>query len=178
MLTEMVQELKALNLKVTLWIHPFINFSKQRNTCLRAMLINFLQVIFNNNFYVDCSSFQTAVSNGYFVKDDKGRAGLTMWWQSRGSPSGVIDFTNTDAVSWWTRRLESLQSRYGIDSFKFDAGETNWLPYSSKLNGDLNLQPNLYTTKFVEALAKFGGMIEVRSGRRSQVHYNLDFKYS
>jgi len=136
----MVQELKAMDLRVTLWIHPFIN--------------------------LDCPSFMPTLQNGYFVKGQKDRTGITSWWQ--GQNSGIIDFTNEDATNWWRARLEKLRTEVGIDSFKFDAGETNWLPYSRKLNGDEALVPNIYTTKYVEAVAAFGGMIEVRSGRKNQ----------
>ena len=96
---------------------------------------------------------------------------MTSWWQ--GNPSGIIDFTNEAAVTWWKARLEGLQSQYNIDSFKFDAGETNWLPHSTRLNGDEALEPNLYTTKYVESLVSFGGMLEVRAGRRNQVQIEI-----
>ena len=115
----------------------------------------------------ECSSFLTAIDNNYFVKDQKGKPGMTSWW--RGDPSGIVDFTNPAAVNWWKARLELIQTEFGIDSFKFDAGETNMIPYSAQLNGDDKLQPNLFTTKYVETVSTFGGMIEVRTGRRNQV---------
>ena len=65
-----------------------------------------------------------------------------------------------------------LQNDYGIDSFKFDAGEANWLPSNLLLNEDIdrNLWPAKFTTAYVEAVSKFGPMIEVRVGRRTQTH--------
>ena len=117
--------------------------------------------------YSDCASFNTAIDNSYFIQDQKSKPGITSWWQ--GSNAGVLDYTNPDAVTWWSSRLQLLRTEFGIDAFKFDAGESNLLPYSMKLNGDQNLQPNLFTTKYVEAVAAFGGMIEVRTGRRNQV---------
>jgi len=70
---------------------------------------------------------------------------LTSWWQ--GDSSGIIDFTNPEAVTWWITRLNDLKEATGIDSFKFDAGETNWLPDVFTLTADLTLWPNVYSTK-------------------------------
>ena len=54
-----------------------------------------------------------------------------------------------------------------------DAGEALWVPPSGKLTqGDANLLPNVLTTKYVEAAASFGGMIETRAGHRNQVQRN------
>ncbi len=45
-------------------------------------------------------------------------------------------------------RLDSLRSEVGVDSFKFDAGETVWLPSSYSLAGGEGQEtwPALYTT--------------------------------
>ena len=63
---------------------------------------------------------------------------------------------------------------YGIDSFKFDAGEANWLPSSIILNDTIERShwPAAFTTAYVDAVSKFGPMIEVRVGRRTQ-HYPI-----
>ena len=94
---------------------------------------------------------------------------LSRWWQ--GVLASYVDFTNPEAVSWWSQRLENLRS-LGIDSFKFDAGESNWLPSSILLNDQIPRQnwPAAFTTAYVEAVAKFGKMIEVRVGLRTQSH--------
>jgi len=123
-----------------MWIHPFINF--------------------------ECPSFDTAFQNDYFIQDTHSKPTVVWWWQ--GQRSGAIDFTNPDAVKWWTGRLQKLQTQYNITSFKFDAGETIWLSSASKLNGDSNLFPNLYSTKYVEAVSAFGGMVETRTAHRNQ----------
>lgn len=138
--SRMVNSIKAMGFKVTLWIHPFIN--------------------------INCPSFAYALNQNYLVKTDKNKPGITSWWQGRNS--GILDFTNAEAVEWWVGRLEKLRTDHGIDSFKFDAGETNWLPHSSLLNGDLNLQPNLYSTVFAQALSEFGSLIEVRTVKKTQ----------
>lgn len=137
---DMMDQLHALGYRVTLWIHPFIND--------------------------DCDAFTFPDQNGYFVKDGDNNTQLTSWWQ--GTSSGIIDFTNPEAVDWWRQRLLDLQANTGIDSFKFDAGETNWLPDVFTLNADRLLWPNIYSTSYVKAVSSFGGLVEVRTGRRNQ----------
>lgn len=75
-----------------------------------------------------------------------------------------------EAVEWWSARLERLRSKYGIDSFKFDAGESNWLPSSILLHEEIptSVWPAIFTSSYVDAVSKFGPMIEVRVGRRTQ----------
>ncbi|KAA0203921.1 hypothetical protein HAZT_HAZT003490 [Hyalella azteca] len=136
----MVDELHALGFRVTLWIHPFIND--------------------------DCEAFAYADARGYFVKAADGVTQLTSWWQ--GNSAGIVDFTNTEAVSWWTGRLRDIQATTGMDGFKFDAGETSWLPDVFTLNAPVEKWPNVYTTSYVDVVSSFGGLTEVRSGRHNQ----------
>jgi len=101
------------------------------------------------------------------LKDSKGNPALTTWWHG---DAGVVDFTNPDAREWWINRLKQLQINYGIDSFKFDAGETDRLPWEFVLSeGSEFRYPNEYTRAYVDSVSQFGGLIEVRTGRRSQV---------
>lgn len=86
---------------------------------------------------------------------------------SSGLDAATIDFTNPAAVTWWMSRLKRLKT-LGIDSFKFDAGEVSWLPQVAKLNGELELQPGIFTQQYVRTLANFGKNIEVRVGWRTQ----------
>jgi len=101
------------------------------------------------------------------LKDPKGKTGLTGWWQ--GNIAGVIDITNEDAVAWWHARLDKLKTEVGIDAFKFDAGEVIWLPSANKLNANEDLAPNDFTTQYINAIAPYGGLVEARVARRSQV---------
>lgn len=112
--------------------------------------------------------FPEAVKRGFLLKDPNTHTALTSWWHG---DAGVVDFTNPAAVDWWTSRLERLRSEVGIDSFKFDAGEIDRMPYIFRLNNSVptELEPNFYTKAYVEAVSSFGGMVEVRTGRESQV---------
>ena len=62
------------------------------------------------------------------------------------------------------------RSEIGIDSFKFDAGESNWLPSSLLLDPKYpeSSWPAVFSTAYVSAVAQFGNLVEVRTGRHSQ----------
>ncbi|KAJ8684313.1 hypothetical protein QAD02_020105 [Eretmocerus hayati] len=142
-ITSLTQRLKKKGFRVTLWIHPFIN-----EGC--------------NDGY----SYDTALKKGYFVKNEKGEVHTT-WWQGKNG-AAAIDFTNKEAVEWWVARLNELR-KLGIDSFKFDAGETSWLPQTPDITGPKELQPLIYTHNYTTNLGKyFDDVIEARVGWRTQ----------
>lgn len=62
----------------------------------------------------------------------------TQWWNSQKGEAAYIDFTNPAAADWYENRLKKLQADAGIDSYKFDAGESSWSPAVSGGNDDLD----------------------------------------
>uniref|UniRef100_A0A0P4W4L3 Glycoside hydrolase family 31 N-terminal domain-containing protein n=3 Tax=Scylla olivacea TaxID=85551 RepID=A0A0P4W4L3_SCYOL len=136
----MVDQLHSEGFRVTLWVHPFIN----------------------NN----CPAFTFADQQGYLAKDASGTTQLTHWWN--GKEAGLVDFTNAEAAAWWAQRLLDLQQQTGMDSFKFDAGESSWLPENYTLQVDERFWPNIYSTKYMETVTQFGNMIEARVGHKTQ----------
>ena len=90
--------LKKMGFRVTLWNHPFIN--------------------------LNCPLQKEAKSKGYLVKDQNGNVD-SVWWDGNGS---VVDFTNSEAAKWFVQRHLDMMKKNGIDSLKFDAGESSWLP--------------------------------------------------
>ena len=134
----MIQELHKQGFKVTSWIHPFVN--------------------------VEAEAFQEGVKKDYYVKDSKGVPSLVRWWQGIG---GLLDVTNPHAVKWYFDRLSHLTS-LGMDSFKFDAGESNFLPTGFQTYKPLP-NANHYGRLYAEAAYQHAGKgIEVRVGYRSQ----------
>lgn len=75
--------------------------------------------------------------------------------------------SNPDAVDWFLAKLENLKAKHGISSFKFDAGETSWLPH---VYSAFNKSTDLYPRKWVELAAKADNLFqqEVRVGYKTQ----------
>ena len=101
----MVDALKQMGYRVTLWVHLFIN----RN----------------------CPLFDEYLSKGYFVKDQQGNV-KTGWWNS--NDSAAIDMTNSEARTSFFSRLAALKEQTGLDGYKFDSGESGYLPQLPDMN--------------------------------------------
>lgn len=87
---------ESVGFKTSLWTHPFIN--------------------------LDCYKHNIPNSKGYFVNSTKKTVNST-WWNGQAS---YIDFTNPEAATWWSNELHELLGKTGIDTLKFDAGESSW----------------------------------------------------
>lgn len=138
---EMVDKLKDKGFRVTVWVTPFAN--------------------------LDSPAFKTGTDSSYWLRDGRKQVpALLKWWQGIGA---ILDVSNAEAISWFVRRLEDMRRSYGIDSFKFDAGEVSYLPFSYGPLIDWE-NPCSYTKLYVEAVSRLGDMIEVRCGYKSQQH--------
>ncbi|XP_022106992.1 uncharacterized family 31 glucosidase KIAA1161-like, partial [Acanthaster planci] len=93
-----VQKLHDKGFRVTLWVTPFAN--------------------------TDTDAYQEGKEKGYWVTKRGQDEGVVKWWNGL---AGMLDVTNPEAVEWFVGRLEKLQQETGIDSYKFDAGEINYL---------------------------------------------------
>lgn len=133
----LMNKLNDEGFKVTLWIHTFANLASEE--------------------------FLVGVENDRWVTDSGGDVtALTNWWNGQGA---VLDTTNQKAVESFVDKLIRFRDENGFDSYKFDAGETNWLPKTFRLNASF---PDEFTIKYVEAVSQLGKMIEVRAGTRTQ----------
>jgi alpha-glucosidase (family GH31 glycosyl hydrolase) len=134
----MVEQLHARGFKVTLWVPPFLN--------------------------PECNLYRQAAQQGYLLRhwsDD--RPALTRWWQGYG---GLMDVGNPAALEWWLQGFRRLQEEYGVDGFKFDAGEANFVPRDGR--SVKNLSRNEYADRYVDFVARNFAWTEVRCGWRSQ----------
>lgn len=141
-ISETVKKVKKLGFRVTLWIHPFVNEGCEPNA-------------------------QYGAEHDYFVKGADGLNNAT-WWN--GDQIGhQIDFTNPEAAEWWNSRVRKLREEQNIDSFKFDAGESDYSQQPS-VYPNLNQEsiPNILTSDYIRLCAKYGDLVEVRSGWRTQ----------
>ena len=93
-------------------------------------------------------------SSKYFVKDKNGKVLLHNWWHG---PAAHVDFTQKEARDWFVSRLEHIRNSTGIDSFKFDAGE------SSSVNPEFHFEdkatqqtPALLSKLYAETASRLG----------------------
>lgn len=141
--TKMVSDLHDMGFQVSVWVHPFAN--------------------------IDSPVFLEGMDRGFWLTDSTGKIpALIKWWNG---VAGVLDTSNEEATEWYNERLKAMQKKYSIDSFKFDAGESQYVPmhYNSSVEF---LDPNLYCSKYVKAIECLGKQlarqIEVRCGHKSQ----------
>ncbi|XP_051924782.1 myogenesis-regulating glycosidase-like isoform X1 [Hippocampus zosterae] len=135
----MFDTLRQDGFQVTLWTHPFINY--------------------------DSINFGVAIHDGLFVREPGGELpALVRWWNGIG---GILDFTNPDARNWYLGQLTKLKAHYGVTSFKFDAGETSYLPQQFSTLIPLT-DPSTFTRRYTEMAIPFSERAELRVGYQSQ----------
>ena len=92
----MVAELHELGFKVMLWICPFVS--------------------------ADSPEYRELASKGYLLRNPDGGIAILNWWNGY---SACYDLTNPAAAGHFVNVLKQVQTEYGIDGFKFDAGDNN-----------------------------------------------------
>ncbi len=93
----MVDELHGMGFEVMLWSCPFIS--------------------------PDCANFRELEAAGSLVRNKDGSVAIKRWWNGY---SAVLDMSNPKDVAWYNRQCRRLMDTYGIDGFKFDAGDANF----------------------------------------------------
>lgn len=93
----MIDRLHAQGFKLMLWVCPFVS--------------------------ADSPEFRDLQSKGYLIKR-KGThsAAIIPWWNGY---SACYDLSNPEAAAHLKGELRKMQEKYGIDGFKFDAGDIN-----------------------------------------------------
>lgn len=104
----MIAELHELGFHVMLWVSPFISpdSATYRDLLTRKFLLR------------DTFETQECVWS-----DTKNDAAMIRWWNG---VSAVLDLSNPEAVTWFTQQLHRLQNDFGVDGFKFDAGDSSF----------------------------------------------------
>ncbi|MFD0716056.1 glycoside hydrolase family 31 protein [Paenibacillus sp. GCM10027626] len=100
----MTEHLHKLGFKVMLWTCPFISPDNAAN-------------------------FRFLERSGYLLRDEHGETAIRRWWNGF---SAVLDCTNEEAVQWYEAELQKLMKDYGIDGFKFDAGDPHFYRQSDQ----------------------------------------------
>lgn len=97
----MFDELHRMGFKVMLWICPFVS--------------------------ADSPEYRELNKKGYLIKNKNGKPAILGWWNGQ---SACYDFTNPDAANYFVSVLKKMQQDYGVDGFKFDAGDNSF--YTNK----------------------------------------------
>ena len=93
----MVDKLHRMGFKVMLWLCPFVS--------------------------PDSPEYRELAQKGAFVLDAEGEhPAVVQWWNGF---SAVLDMSNPVACEWLSEKLHGMQEAYGVDGFKFDAGDAS-----------------------------------------------------
>ncbi|MCC8171938.1 MAG: glycoside hydrolase family 31 protein [Parabacteroides sp.] len=93
----MVEQLHADGFQIMLWICPFVS--------------------------PDSPEFRELEKKGYLIKrKSSGQPAIIPWWNGY---SACYDLSNPEAAAHLKRQLRAVQERYGVDGFKFDAGDVS-----------------------------------------------------
>lgn len=94
----MVDKLHQMGFKVMLWICPFVS--------------------------ADSQEYRELAAKGYLIKQKGSESpAIIHWWNGQ---SACYDLTNPAAFSYFADILKNMQKEYGIDGFKFDAGDNQF----------------------------------------------------
>jgi alpha-glucosidase (family GH31 glycosyl hydrolase) len=118
----MIKKLHAMGFKVMLWVVPFVSPDSPvyRYLSEKKLLI--------------------------FADSLKSKPAIIEWWNGA---SALVDLSNPGGYAWFREQLNFMMSEYGVDGFKFDAGDPE--SYVGKYSFG-NLNPNDHC----EAWAKLG----------------------
>ena len=100
----MMNELHSLGFKVMLWVCPFISPDTEESRDLLKRKL----VLMSNDGHMNMKW------------SDAKNPSIVNWWNGY---SLVMDFSNPEAVAWYKHQLEYMAKEYGLDGFKFDAGD-------------------------------------------------------
>ena len=106
----MMDQLHQMGFNVMVWICPFVSADSPAYRELRKRKALLLE-----NPGGKPQLWATA----------KTEPALIRWWNGA---SALLDFTNPAAVLWFNEQLRTLHDTYGVDGFKFDAGDAPFYP--------------------------------------------------
>ena len=155
---EMSVKLHEMGIAVTIWTHPFFNIESQT-----------LQKSLPSVSFTDTDNPDSNNEYEYYIKSGNPynkQPGMIKWWNGYGCH---LDPFNQAAGEWYNERHINMTEQYGIDSFKFDAGEIVWFPDDFNFAKDF-INPSQATHEYVEIVSapEYRDRIEVRAVYRNQ----------
>jgi alpha-D-xyloside xylohydrolase len=129
---EMMTNLEKKGFKVCLWENPYVSSQSK--------------------------VFKECEGKGYFLKKADGSTYISDVWGGLYPPTGIIDFTNPEAVEWYQEQHKSL-IEIGAATFKTDFGEAvpeDAIFHNGKTGAEMhNVYPLLYNRTVFTAIEKY-----------------------
>ncbi len=127
----MMKALHEMGFKVMLWVCPFVS--------------------------ADSADFRFLAQEGMLLLDPqktqeilwantRNKAAIIRWWNGA---SACLDLSNPKTMKWYQDRLDYLVKEYGVDGFKFDAGDARFYA-DGVVSFKPGTIPNDQTTYFAE----------------------------
>lgn len=126
----MINKLHEMGFKVMLWVCPFVSADSEvfRKLAEDGMLL-----------------LDQAVTQEVLWANTRNKAAIIRWWNGA---SACLDLSNPKTKEWFKSKLDYLVEEYGVDGFKFDAGDAQF--YTDGIISYQNVSPNDHTAFFAE----------------------------
>ena len=102
----LITRLHSQGFKVMLWVCPFVTADSP----------TFRELSHKKLLFLDSEGRKDVAWK------DASKPLIMRWWNGY---SAHLDLTNPQAIEWLKGKLDFLQKEYGVDGFKFDAGDVN-----------------------------------------------------
>lgn len=127
----MIEQLHAMGFKVMMWVCPFVS----------ADSADFRQLAADGLLILDSQKTQNIV-----WANTKNKAAVIRWWNGA---SACLDLSNPKTQLWFKKKLDYLVEEYGVDGFKFDAGDARFYT-RGVVSWQQDVTPNDHTQFFAE----------------------------
>lgn len=126
----MINKLHDMGFQVMMWICPFVSADSEtfRYLAKEGMLL------------LDPQETQDIL-----WANTRNKAAVIRWWNGA---SACLDLSNPKAQKWFKEKLDYLVEEYGVDGFKFDAGDAQF--YTKGVVSFKSGTPNDHTAYFAE----------------------------
>ena len=126
----MIEQLHEMGFKVMLWICPFVSADSDvfRYLAAEGMLL-----------------LDKARVHDVKWKNTQNQVAIIRWWNGA---SACLDLSNPRTQDWFKDRLDYLVNEFGVDGFKFDAGDADF--YAGDIISYKACSPNDHTTYFAK----------------------------
>lgn len=121
----MTDSLHNMGFKIMLWVCPF--------------------------YSPDTPEYRDMRDRGFLLKDKNNQTAIIKWWNGY---SACLDVTNPKAVEYFINTLKHTQEKYGVDGFKFDAGDVSYMPQNIAYY-DSTANANIFSQRWAEIGLQF-----------------------